>query len=274
MYNQFKSITYKRKYYSISFKLNFILSSTLFKVEDKEYKMKDEKNHIMFRGIVSVVYDRFIFNKVVYCRYLNNDNTRIEYHYEYDNHHSSNNLANYFVFENNIKIVEGYYINNLCHREEDKPAIIQYYEDGSVKCEFYYKNGKRHRDNGPASIIYVNGNVIGRAYFKYGNLKQELFMSNGVAHNEDGPAEISYYENGNIKSEIYYCNNKKHREDGPAEISYYENGNIQFESYYFQHLLHREDGPAFTEYNNDGSILEQTYYFLGRVVQEEDLQDN
>ena len=29
-----------------------------------------------------------------------------------------------------------------------------YYENGKIKSEFWYKNGKRHKDNGPAIICY------------------------------------------------------------------------------------------------------------------------
>jgi hypothetical protein len=37
------------------------------------------------------------------------------------------------------------------HRENDKPALV--YKNGN---QFWFKNGKRHRENGPA-VIYHNG---------------------------------------------------------------------------------------------------------------------
>lgn len=57
------------------------------------------------------------------------------------------------------------------HREDDKPAVICS-RDGT---EIWYKNGLRHRDNGPA--------------FVRRNETQE-WIKNGKLHREDGPAVI------------------------------------------------------------------------------------
>jgi hypothetical protein len=55
------------------------------------------------------------------------------------------------------------------HREDDKPAVI--YSNGDL-C--WYKNGQRHRENGPA-VIYGDTQV----WFRYGK-----------RHRVDGPAVI------------------------------------------------------------------------------------
>jgi hypothetical protein len=101
------------------------------------------------------------------------------------------------------------------HRENDKPALV--YKNGN---QFWFKNGKRHRENGPA-VIYHNGD-------QYWYLK-------GRRHREDGPAAI--HANGD---KCWYKNGVYHREDGPAII--YANGT---ECWYNKDgKLHREDGPA------------------------------
>ena len=61
----------------------------------------------------------------------------------------------------------------------------------------YTKNGRYHREDGPA-IIWKDG--TSQWYF------------NGKKHRDDGPA----IDLKNVK--IWYKNGKKHRDDGPAEI--------------------------------------------------------
>jgi hypothetical protein len=106
-----------------------------------------------------------------------------------------------------------YYKNGKVHRD-DGPALIS--SDGNV---VYCKNGNFHRDNGPA-IIGKNGNIL---YFKYGDL-----------HRDDGPAVI--HADG---QSFYYKNGIVHRDDGPAVIG--KNGEF---AYYKNGVLHRDDGPA------------------------------
>ena len=78
----------------------------------------------------------------------------------------------------------------------DKPTNISYYENGSIKEEWYFENGKLHRLDSPAWI----------SYYENGNIKDEHYCVNYKYHRLDGPARISYYEDGSIKKEIYYIN--------------------------------------------------------------------
>jgi len=87
-----------------------------------------------------------------------------------------------------------------------------------------YKNGERHRDDGPA-VIHANGN---REWYK-----------NGERHRDDGPAVI--HANGNRE---WYKNGKLHRHDGPAVI--YKNGDKEW---YKNGKLHRDNGPAIINTN-------------------------
>jgi hypothetical protein len=73
--------------------------------------------------------------------------------------------------------------------------------------KFWYLNGKRHREDGPA-IEWATGN--------------KAWYLNGDRHREDGPAVE--YTNG---EKAWYLNGDRHREDGPAVE--YTNG----EKYWF-----------------------------------------
>ena len=72
------------------------------------------------------------------------------------------------------------------------------FEETRYKIKYLNKDGKRHREDGPA-IIYSNG-------------RKEWYI-NGKLHREDGPAII--YSNGR---KDWYINGKLHRTDGPARI--------------------------------------------------------
>jgi len=99
------------------------------------------------------------------------------------------------------------------------------YKDGLVvinDIHYYYKNNKKHNDDGPA-VIYRDGSV---EYWVNGNL-----------HSEDRPAVLN--SNG---TEEWWYNGRKHRADGPAVIKHYNNTWI--EEWWYNGNLHREDGPA------------------------------
>jgi len=86
-----------------------------------------------------------------------------------------------------------------------------------------------HRENGPAYIMFIDimfiENVQGLLWF-------EIYYKHGKQHREDGPASTSYYINGNIYAETYSVEGIKHRYMKPAYIIYNENGSIIFWSYY------------------------------------------
>ena len=52
-----------------------------------------------------------------------------------------------------------------------------YYENGNTISEFWYKNNKCHRDNGPAIIYYnENQNIINEEYYLNGKKVDELVV--------------------------------------------------------------------------------------------------
>ena len=73
-----------------------------------------------------------------------------------------------------------------------------------IQC--WYKDGKRHRDDGPALIF---------------TKVHEIWYKDGKRHRENGPAIIRF-----DRSEEWYQNDVLHREDGPAIIE--TNGNQEW----------------------------------------------
>jgi len=104
-----------------------------------------------------------------------------------------------------------------------------YYSDKEMKI--------RHRADGPA-VEYKNGD--------------EQWYRDGKLHREDGPAKVStdqYRVDGPAVEHIngskyWYLNGKLHRTDGPAVE--YSNGD---KAWYLNGRLHRVDGPAVEHIN-------------------------
>lgn len=100
------------------------------------------------------------------------------------------------------------------NKKKDKP-----YEVDTDGTKYWYKNGKLHREDGPA-IERADGT-------KY-------WYQHGEYHREDGPAV-----EGADGTKYWYKNGEYHREDGPAVE--YPNGT---KNWFKNGKLHREDGPA------------------------------
>jgi hypothetical protein len=128
------------------------------------------------------------------------------------------------TYENNILItIEYFNYKDELHRDEDEPAIIHHYHDGSCMKKVWYQNGKKHRDG-------------------------------------DEPAEINY-DSSLLK--IWYKNGKRHRDnDLPAIIRQETNGKLYYEEWYQNDKLHRpiENGPAIKKYDYYGKLVSELYY--------------
>jgi hypothetical protein len=99
---------------------------------------------------------------------------------------------------------------------------VKYFDNRSKAYEEWSKDGKRHREDGPAYIWY---NLDGTKAF-------EKWHKDGEYHREDGPALISYFDNGSKEYEYWCKDDKIHREDGPARISYNLDGTKDYEWWY------------------------------------------
>lgn len=115
----------------------------------------------------------------------------------------------------------------------------------SLSCEkiYWYKDGKLHRENGPAHSFYertITGKIT----------RTDEYVINGKLHREDGPAIVD--SNGN---ETWYKNNEKHREDGPAFIKSLNEGKNEFIAEYWEN-----GGRVFGGNSKDG-FKKNEYYF-------------
>lgn len=97
----------------------------------------------------------------------------------------------------NDSIIVKFVNKDFLEHRENGAAYILFRDDGTIVWINYSKNGKFHRENGPAIIQYKNGKIT-----------KETWFINGNMHRVGKPADITYDENGNIVNEIYYVNNK------------------------------------------------------------------
>ena len=103
-------------------------------------------------------------------------------------------------------------------------------------------------------------------YHSNGVLSYEWYYVNGERHRDDGPACIAWSESGNKILEDYYYHGMIHREDGPTCTSYYEDGRVSVEEYWQNDNFHRENGPAIIHYDNSGKITYERYYVNGKLI--------
>ncbi len=97
------------------------------------------------------------------------------------------------------------------------PAVAVRNADSSVVQ--YFRDGKLHREGGPAvAACYAHGPT------------EERYYRDGRLHREDGPASINRNADGSMEEE--YCRNgKRHRDDGPAHIVRFADGSTVDEYY-------------------------------------------
>lgn len=135
-----------------------------------------------------------------------------------------NNMSCFKEYINFVLRREYWYENWKLHREDDLPALIEYYENGNLRIQKWMKNGEPYlRENDLQSIV---------RYYESGQLEIEEWKK-GFFHQRKGgkPSIIAYFENGNKKWESWnqIPNLKLLDENGdiaPAYIYYDINGNI------------------------------------------------
>lgn len=173
-------------------------------------------------------------------------------------------IKNYI--NNTISKIEHFNDKNELHREEDQPAYIYYYRNGTKELEIWYQNGKKHREDQPAVIGY---HINGKKSLEYWYLDDKLHSPLG----RDKPASIDYRKDGTISSEHWYKNGKLHRdEDKPAIIENFRYCDIMCSQYWYQNgKLHRnyssfpeeELKPAIIIYCRDNFTKTEYYYNYG-----------
>lgn len=258
-YNQFKSALFKERYYCISYKLNFIFNSNLFKITRREYKLDnvEYKDNVVKKGKRSgCCYNKFIFDKMMI---KTSHGTTYTYFNELHNLDGPAYLSVY-------KSIQRYY--HYGNARMYKPYFISYFKNGLIEQEKY------RFDNYEYDIKYdMKGHIISEMYFNryifenglklvYPTKDFEDRKYSKLLNKEDGPAHIKY-KDGKIESVEYYKDGFKHRIDKPAVIIYNNNKVVQ-EEYYEKGLLHRIDKPAFIKYYNNGNVQVEVYHRHGK----------
>jgi antitoxin component YwqK of YwqJK toxin-antitoxin module len=214
-----------------------------------------------------------------------------------DERDENGNLKQAYIsfYENGRIDTIKYAIHGNFTRENDKPTMITYYEDGTLSSETWAINEcdniqlfeDKHRENGPAEISYHTNGL--KAF--------EVYHFNNLEHREDGPSYIEYDEEGNIIKESYSYHGKRIRKsinletyeeminELPNEIEYFENGTIKLEKWVkdkpeeenidifdindMNEYFHRDkDGlvlPSVIKYYPNGNIKNKIYYYHNKL---------
>ena len=110
-------------------------------------------------------------------------------------------------------------------------------------------------------------------FYDNGNIELKEWILNGKHHREDGPAYILYSPGGSIVEKIWYSHGNPHRLGEAARIIYRRTGEIQHELWMLNGLYHREDGPAWIEYDRQGNVLSKEWYIDGSRIEVESIKD-
>lgn len=166
---------------------------------------------------------------------------------------TQNEYKVYYGLKGNKKIV---WSKNGKYHKEDGPAVIHYGIEGNIDLEKWYKDNNLHRtDDKPAEICY----------YQKGNIRYERWYEDNKIHRvDDKPAVINYDLDGDISIVKWYKDNKIHREDDkPAVIEYFSNGNVSCKKWYKDDKLHRSNGePAVIYYDPGNNKKYKVSYFV------------
>ncbi len=114
-----------------------------------------------------------------------------------------------------------------------------------------------------------DGSIKSESFFSTSQLKKEFFTKNGKLHRLDGPALTSYYQGAGPKHIKYYIKGKLHRSNAPAHITYYLNGSVKEERFFCRGYLHNINGPAVVHFDEETNhIVFIAYYMRGEKLSE------
>lgn len=159
-----------------------------------------------------------------------------------------------------------------------------YYSNGQTRKKEYRTEGNLHNDNGPAFIsYYFDGTNEVEAYFSNGNLyeikewwRNGNLRSESRYQNEKLIYSKTYHENGKPKKETHFLDDKLHNSNGPAFKSWDSGGDIRKEEYYIKGISHNENGPAKRYYrsrlsdNKPFALSTEEYWQYGTKISQKD----
>lgn len=153
---------------------------------------------------------------------------------------------------------------------------VKYFRNGHIRRYDIYRvftsfrfhrdeHERHHNFNGPAIMLYYNdGSIRSEQYFLYG--RRDRF-------DKEHPALIKYKKgNNNPSEEHWFFDDKLHaRQDSdgilkPSVKKYYDDGSLKLEQFHNMNDLHHPYGPAHIEYNIDGSVKMMDFCFYGEKM--------
>lgn len=93
-------------------------------------------------------------------------------------------------------------------------------------------------------------------------------------HRTDGPAYIEYDSNNTIWKEEWHIDGQRHRLDGPAGIIRSLSKNTLCNYWFNKGIIHRIDGPAFCQFDANGKLLIEHWYVNQIYISKEWLTEN
>ena len=198
-------------------------------------------------------------------------------YYDEEKKHIKMKKFYYFGKLNNCKTLSGQLI----------PAITEYYDNGSVKSEHYYSNGK------PRDIVVCRYPFefipADRFYDQKQRIEKEIYYDDEISTalkevnyiyddllNQQHQV-INWYSTENTKNNILestdtYYNDMLHSvADRPALITYYPNGLVASEKWYKEGSLFRENGPVRITYDEQGCVKNEEYSFGNCILSKESI---
>jgi antitoxin component YwqK of YwqJK toxin-antitoxin module len=170
--------------------------------------------------------------------------------------------------EQDVIISQRWILNEIYYRSDDQPAIVHYYYNGKPSLEEWVSEVFADSSNTyqlsrmgdkPASVEYdEDGRVIKESWFIDGDLSRQ-----------DNPAIIEYYPSGIPKTKNWFFNNMYFRQgDLPTAENYYESGNKSSETWInSEGEYHRLEGPAFREFSEEGNVIREIFYEHDQVLE-------
>ena len=160
---------------------------------------------------------------------------RAEYWYKDNKMLRENGPAVIWWYPNSIKNYELWYGKTIVRNDNDiNDNDINYNDINPNDSNNYYENGTLEKN------IDIN--------------KHEFWYRNGREHRENGPAETIWNTKGTKISECWNINGREHRENGPTEIIWNTKGIKLHERWFKYGQCHRKKHPADTCWESDGYI--------------------
>jgi len=190
-----------------------------------------------------------------------------------------------------IKTKKFYYFGKLNNYKpfavELIPAITEYYNNGTVKSEHYYSNGKSRDivicsypfESIPADRFYDQKQRVEKEVY-YNDLTSTMRKEINYAYDDllnQRYLTINLYSGEDTKNNILESTEIRYNDmlhsvaDQPALVTYYPNGLVASEKWYSKGDLFRKNGPVHITYDEQGCVTNEEYSFGNCILSKESI---